>query len=81
MAGGATRARRDSISPIHAQRSQRLLSELSKRGGGQEEEARRATAVLQRLQSLLAAVQSEAGGRSRMQLRRALEIAMQQLAP
>lgn len=60
---------------------QRLLSELSKGGAQPEEEAQRATAVLQRLQAPLAALAREANPGSRAELHRSLEIAMQQLAP
>lgn len=60
---------------------QRLLSELRKGGAQPEEEAKRATAALERLQAPLAALEREGNDRSRVELRRALEIAMQQLAP
>jgi len=58
---------------------QRLVSELSK--GGAQPEAQRATAALEHLQAQLAALQQEANARHRAELRRSLEIAMQQLAP
>jgi len=60
---------------------QRLLSEWSKEGTQPEEEAGRATAALERLQAPLAALEREANPGSRAELRRSLEIAMQQLAP
>jgi len=60
---------------------QRLLSELSKGGAQAEEEAKRATAALERLQAPLAALEREGNERGRGELRRSLEIAMQQLAP
>ena len=60
---------------------QRLLSELSKGGAQPEEEAQRAIAALERLQPPLAALEREANPRSRADLHRSLEIAMQQLAP
>jgi len=60
---------------------QRLLSELSKGGAQPGEEAKRATAALERLQALLAALARDANRGSRAALRRSLEIAMQQLAP
>ncbi|MGH8615485.1 MAG: hypothetical protein ACREYF_26555 [Gammaproteobacteria bacterium] len=58
---------------------QRLHSELSKQGA--RPEGQRPTAALERLQAQLAALQREANARHRAELRRSLEIAMQQLAP
>ncbi len=60
---------------------QRLLRELSTGGAQPEEEAKRATAALGRLEAPLAALEREGNDRSRVELRRTLEIAMQQLAP
>ena len=57
----------------------RLVSELS--AGGTQEEAQRAAAALERLQAPLASLERKANDRSRAELRRSLEIAMQQLAP
>jgi len=60
---------------------QRLLSELSKGAAQQGEEVQRATAALQRLQALFATLERETNPGNRAELRRSLEIAMQQLAP
>lgn len=59
--------------------AERLLGELSKGATEKDEDTRRATATLQRLEPLIEIAVDKP--RSRAALRRAVEIAMQQLAP